>query len=127
MSTLQIKTLPGRLLRSRMLWLLVFAALLCSVVFFALRGVSNSVDTNQIAFVEDSVRRSAVQCYAIEGRFPGTIGGVQYLEHNYGLTIDYSRYAIYYESMGDNLMPAIRVIPIHGGNEVQTLLSGGGS
>jgi hypothetical protein len=121
------KTLIGRLLRSRMLWLLVFAAVVCCVVFFALRGVSSSVDSNQAKFVEDSVRRSAVQCYAIEGSFPDTIGGLQYLESNYGLTIDYSRYAVYYQSMGGNLIPEVRVIPITGGNEIQSLFYGAGS
>jgi hypothetical protein len=114
-------------MRSRALWLLVFALVLCSVMIGTLRGLSASVDENQAQFVEDSVRRSAVQCYAIEGRFPGTIGGLQYLESTYGLTVDYSRYAIYYESMGDNLMPEIRVIPIRGNNAVQRLLFGAGS
>jgi hypothetical protein len=127
METAGKQTMVGRVLRSRMLWLFVFAALVCCAVFFALRGVSSSVDANQAEFVEDSVRRSAVQCYALEGRFPDTIGGVQYLERTYGLTIDYSRYAVYYESMGGNLMPEIRVIPIQGSDEVYTLLFGAGS
>jgi hypothetical protein len=117
----------GRVLRSRMLWLLLFAAVVSCAVFFALRGVSTQVGENQAQFVEDSVRRSAVQCYAIEGRFPNTIGGVQYLEQNYGLAVDYSRYAVYYESMGGNLMPEIRVIPLTGGDEVYALLFGEGS
>ncbi|MDR2196794.1 MAG: hypothetical protein LBO07_02390 [Coriobacteriales bacterium] len=124
MDALRTHTGLAALLRSRLFQLFLFLLLVCCGIVFALRGLATSVDENQTQFVEDSVRRSAVQCYAIEGRFPATIGGVQYLERNYGLIIDYSRYAIYYESMGANLLPEIRVIPIRGSGAVYDRLFG---
>jgi hypothetical protein len=53
-----------------------------------------------------------VQCYAIEGSFPPTVGGVEYLRENYGLAVDERRFVVYYESLGQNLVPQIRVVPI---------------
>ncbi|MDR1713656.1 MAG: hypothetical protein LBR39_05835 [Coriobacteriales bacterium] len=103
-----------RFLQSKLLRGLLMAAVVVAIFTAALGGLSNRVNTNQAAFVEASVRRSAVQCYALEGRYPPSLGGVQYLEENYGLTVDYSRYAVYYENMGSNLLPQIRVIEIVG-------------
>jgi hypothetical protein len=101
-----------RVLTSRVFWTLVIAVLISALVFSGSGGWSNTVTDKQAQFVADSVRRSAIQCYAIEGSFPPTIGGVEYLRDNYGLTIDSKRYVVYYESLGDNLIPQIKVIPI---------------
>jgi hypothetical protein len=101
-----------RLLGSRLLWTLVFAVVVSIALVWGTGGLSGTVTDKQAQFVADSVRRSAVQCYAIEGSFPPTIGAVEYLKSNYGLAIDEERYAVYYESLGDNLIPQIRVIPI---------------
>ncbi|MDR1714160.1 MAG: hypothetical protein LBR39_08445 [Coriobacteriales bacterium] len=101
-----------KFLRSKLLWLLLLTAVIVAAVAFSLDGLSGRVSSNQAEFVEESVRRSAVQCYAVEGRFPSNEEGVAYLEANYGLSVDYSRYAVYYESMGGNLIPQIRVFGI---------------
>ncbi|MDR2106386.1 MAG: hypothetical protein LBP24_03155 [Coriobacteriales bacterium] len=112
MDTRSQKPLAIRVLTSRVAWTLVFAVLISAVLIWGSGGLSGTVTDRQAQFVADSVRRSAIQCYAIEGRFPPTIGGVEYLRNNYGLTIDSRRYAVYYESMGDNLIPQIWVVPI---------------
>jgi hypothetical protein len=101
-----------RILTSRVLWTLVFAVLASFAVVWGSGGLSNTVTEKQAQFVADSVRRSAIQCYAVEGSFPPTVGGVAYLRENYGLAVDETRYVVYYESLGDNLIPQIRVIPI---------------
>jgi hypothetical protein len=101
-----------RIIRSRVLWTLVFAALVSFMLVWGGGGLSTTVTEKQAQFVEDSVRRSAIQCYAIEGSFPPTIGGLEYLKDTYGLAIDEKRYVVYYESLGDNLIPQIKVIPI---------------
>ena len=106
------KPLFLRLLSSRLLWTLLVIALICAVFYFSSNNLSSNLLDNQAQFVADNVRRSAVQCYAIEGRFPTTADGVAYLEKNYGLAIDHQRYVVYYESMGDNLIPQIQVIVI---------------
>jgi len=89
--------------------------LLFIVVFLGLftlmtGGAESRVQENQADYLADAVRRAAVQSYALEGRFPDTIG---YLEENYGLIIDRKNFAVYYESMGDNLLPQILIIPLN--------------
>jgi hypothetical protein len=106
------RPLALRVLTSRTFWTLVFAALISVLLVWGGGGWSGTVTDKQAQFVADSVRRSAVQCYAIEGGFPPTTGGLDYLRKNYGLAIDEKRYAVYYESDAGNLIPQIRVIPI---------------
>jgi hypothetical protein len=112
-----------RVLRSRLFWALVFAALISFAAMWGTGGLANTVTDKQAQFVADSVRRSAVQCYAIEGSFPPTQGGIEYLRDNYGLTIDERRYAVYYESFGQNLIPQIRVVPIPQGAPTNDIAS----
>jgi hypothetical protein len=106
------KPLALRILSSRFLWAVVFVLLTSFLVIWGTGGLANTVTDKQAQFVADSVRRSAVQCYAIEGSFPPTVGGLEYLKEGYGLAIDEKRYVVYYESLGDNLIPQIRVIPV---------------
>jgi hypothetical protein len=101
-----------RVLSSRILWTLLFAVLVSFLLVWGSGGLSSTVTEKQAQFVADSVRRSAIQCYAIEGSFPPTIGGLDYLRDTYGLAIDEKRYVVYYESLGDNLIPQIKVVPI---------------
>ncbi|MCL2631971.1 MAG: hypothetical protein FWD45_02620 [Coriobacteriia bacterium] len=87
----------------------VLASVLLLMVL-SLNGLSSGVQERQTEFLEQCVKRSAVQCYVIEGRFPSTEEGVSYLREHYGLQIDESRYVIYYESFADNLLPQVRVL-----------------
>ena len=106
------RPLSSRILRSRILWTLLFIVAVIVVLGWSQVQLSGKVQGAQAQFVADSVRRCAVQCYAIEGRFPDTSEGVKYLETHYGLIVDHKRYVVYYESMGDNLIPQIEVVAI---------------
>jgi hypothetical protein len=106
------RPLVFRILASRALWSLVFVALVSLLVVVGSGGLSATVTDRQAQFVADSVRRSAVQCYAVEGSFPSTAAGVAYLRDNYGLSVDEGRYVVYYESLGENLVPQIQVVPL---------------
>jgi hypothetical protein len=99
-------TLAHKLARSKFLRLVIVIALLCALAAFVSGGMSSQVTENQTKFLSDAVRRSAVQCFALEGRFPDSI---KYLEDNYGLLIDHDRYYVYYEYVGSNLIPQVRV------------------
>ena len=59
--------------------------------------------------LEDAVRRSAVACYAAEGVYPPTL---DYLTQHYGIQVDRSRYAVFYEIFAENLMPDITVVDL---------------
>jgi hypothetical protein len=101
-----------RIISSWVVRVALVVAIVAVVAVWGTGGLSATVTDKQAQFVADSVRRSAIQCYAIEGRFPASVGGLDYLKDNYGLTIDQSRYVVYYESMGDNLIPQIQVAAI---------------
>ena len=97
---------------SKVLLMFIFLVVVVGVMIWSTIGVSRQVQTDRAQFLSDAVRRSAVQCYALEGRFPDT---VDYLEEHYGLIIDRSHYAVYYENMGGNILPQIRVVVIGSG------------
>lgn len=92
----------------RLFPLLVFCAV---IVFFivVLSAVSENTSRNEAESLEDSIRKSAVHCYALEGYYPEDL---HYLETNYGITYDHEKYVVYYEIIGENMMPDIRVIPL---------------
>ncbi len=66
---------------------------------------STTVSDEQISLLENAVRRSAIQCYVIEGSYPPD---VQYLVDNYGLYYD-ENYIVHYQNQGGNLLPEIDV------------------
>ncbi len=56
---------------------------------------------------QDAIERATVLCYATEGYYPP---GLDYIEKNYGVQIDHSRYVVRYEIFASNIMPSIRVV-----------------
>lgn len=59
-----------------------------------------------LVLTENALKKSIIQCYAIEGFYPAEIS---YLEDNYNLMIDDKKYNIYYESFSSNIMPEFKV------------------
>lgn len=57
--------------------------------------------------LEEALRRTAVACYASEGFYPPNVA---YMQHNYGLQFDESRFTVRYEVFASNLMPDITVL-----------------
>ncbi|MEG1017274.1 MAG: hypothetical protein RSE36_05640 [Oscillospiraceae bacterium] len=58
-------------------------------------------------FELQSIQRSLVECYALEGAYPPDLA---YLEENYGLTADRENYVVYYYYNGQNILPDFDVI-----------------
>ena len=85
----------------------IFAAVL-SIVMMGLSDASDSVETEGLRIAKDAIKRAAVSCYAVEGRFPANY---EYLRDNYGLSVNEERYIVYYTIFADNIMPDITVIP----------------
>lgn len=83
---------------------------LLAALFAFARGV-DSLDAGQaeetLRRLTLAVRRSCVACYAAEGSYPKDL---DYLTEHYGLQIDQSRYTVFYEPTGPNLMPQITVL-----------------
>ena len=88
---------------------LVSAVVLGAVIGIFLNGVlsmSDRMDQEGAETLRSAIARASVQCYAIEGRYPPS---VQYLEENYGIEIDRSRFDVFYEGFASNIMPDITV------------------
>lgn len=89
-------------------WLTSILILAVIVLFFIL-SFNKMESTNfekSCRILEDSVRKMAVQCYAIEGQYPQDL---DYLQENYGLSYNEKRFKVHYELIGANLMPDIFV------------------
>ena len=63
-----------------------------------------------LKLTEESVRRAAVQCYALEGIYPVNL---EYLMDHYGIRPDFNRFIVHYQYIADNLLPVISVLPIN--------------
>ncbi|MCI2058985.1 MAG: hypothetical protein LKJ80_07260 [Oscillibacter sp.] len=76
-------------------------------LFTGIANLERGRDDRGRARLEETIRRSAVTCYADEGIYPPTLS---YLEEHYGLQVDTGRYTVYYTAVGSNLMPDITVL-----------------
>lgn len=71
--------------------------IVCGILYIEDLSVTQNVD-----LLRQSVKRSMVECYAIEGSYPPD---VEYLENNYGLVVDKEKYYIEFDALAPNLMP----------------------
>ncbi len=76
------------------------------IVVLGVGNVQRSADEERLKVMEQAVRRSVVQCYAIEGRYPANL---EYLRDNYGLILDYDNYGYHYQRVAANILPQITV------------------
>lgn len=94
---------------------LILALLLFAVVMmFVMSGLGDAdktASTESLRLAEQSIRRAAVSCYALEGKYPDTY---EYLRQYYGVNVDESKYTIFYDVFASNLMPSITVIAKEG-------------
>lgn len=101
------KSSPWRILVPVLCFVVVVA-----LIVFGVGNVAASAHAEQQKIMERAIRRAAVQCYAIEGRYPPDLA---YLEEHYGLILDESRYVYHYRQVGDNLTPEISVFSVDEG------------
>lgn len=88
-----------------LLSLLLFCGML-GLFSLGLDSVFRTTDAESLRAVQRSVVSAAVHCYAVEGAYPPSLG---YLEENYGLRIDRSRYQVHYRIFASNLFPDVTV------------------
>ena len=92
---------------ARILSLLIIGSAAILAIVAAVTASPENTD-RQAARLEEIIRRAAVQCYALEGEFPGDI----YYLKQYGVIFDDERFYFSYEMYGiSNYMPNIHVIP----------------
>ena len=82
------------------------AAAVFAAVWFGTSSLGSRLTQNGLETTEQNLRRGAVACYALEGRYPDTL---EYLTKNYGVTVEESKYIVYYTVFASNIMPDITV------------------
>lgn len=95
--------------RTSILIALLLLALLLAIIAAAGGGMENAFDEENVRMAEDTVRKYAVQCYALEGSYPESLG---YLTEHYTLVLNKDKYVYHYDYIGGNMMPDISVFPI---------------
>lgn len=107
MNRFEHTSLPAGIIR-RFMPVLIFLAVV--VIFVsAVTSLSENTAQQEAEELENSIRRSVIHCYALEGFYPETIS---YLEENYGISYNHEDYVVSYEVIGENIMPDIMVIPL---------------
>ncbi|MDR1495484.1 MAG: hypothetical protein LBS67_00985 [Clostridiales Family XIII bacterium] len=94
--------------------LLLFVAAAVVVVGLVLSAVSSLDDSRRsenMKIGKEAIVRATVQCYSLEGRYPPDL---EYLEENYGLTLDRDKYVYHYQAIGENLMPRVELFSRNG-------------
>ena len=82
---------------------------LLGIAVYGIASAARSTNGAGAKIAEESIRRAAVSCYALEGIYPPDYA---YLRAHYGVRVDETRYAVVYEVFGSNVMPQITVIPL---------------
>lgn len=95
----------------RALPILLLLILLPLVLWFSARQLGGKADAEGLELAEQSIRRAAVQCYALEGAYPQDLS---HLVERYGVAVDEDRCRVDYIYIGSNLMPDITVVPLTG-------------
>ena len=85
---------------------ILFTFAVVGMIALGLRQTGESSKSEGLRVLEESITRATVKCYAIEGMYPDTIA---YIERNYGIRIDRSKYLVHYEVIATNLFPVIMV------------------
>ena len=91
----------------RFLWPLLIALVLAALLLAVFRHPKADLEDSGATAIREAVRRSALQCYAVEGVYPPNL---QYLEDNYGLQVNTEDYYISYEAFASNLPPTVKVV-----------------
>ena len=89
------------------LYILLAVVLVFVIAFSAFGHSARDVSEEGAVAIRETVRKSAQQCYAVEGVYPPDL---QYLRDNYGLQINTEDYKVVYDCFASNLPPDIRVI-----------------
>lgn len=96
--------------KKHLLQWVIALGLFSAALLFLTAGSSRMEETvkrEQQELLTDAVNQAIVNCYAMEGRYPESI---QYLIENYGIQVDFGKYAVSYEIFAENIKPHVKVI-----------------
>lgn len=85
---------------------IISSLVLVGILVFGYVILSDIYRKQNIELLRQSVKRTAVECYSVEGFYSGDIS---YLEEEYDLSYDHDRYFVFYDAFSSNIMPNIEV------------------
>lgn len=86
-------------------WMILLAGLL--LFWLGTARLQQGQQQEDLRHLEQTLRRTAVACYAAEGAYPPDLA---HMVNNYGLQYDEERFQVYYNVYASNLMPEITVL-----------------
>ena len=93
-------------MKRHLLTVMIFL-LMMGFLYYEVSSIQCISDDRQLENLQTSIRCSAVQCYALEGRYPESL---DYLKKYYGISYDEKKYFVDYTAQSSNLMPDITVL-----------------
>lgn len=93
--------------KRRRLVVFVLVCLVAAALNFGYQGVRRAMNEQAAVSMRQSIIDAAMQCCAIEGAYPLSL---DYLEQNYGLTINHNDFIITYQAFANNVAPSVVVI-----------------
>lgn len=93
--------------RARRIVLLVVVCAIALAAAFGYRGIRSAMNEQAAASMRQSILDAAKQCCAVEGAYPLSL---DYLEENYGLTVNRDDFIITYQAYANNVAPSVVVI-----------------
>ena len=88
---------------------LLLTAAVILLCFMGIQSIGQTTSEEQLHSLENSIQRSVIQCYALEGTYPPNL---QYLKDHYGLVYSEENFFVDYQTYGSNIMPDITIIPL---------------
>ena len=89
---------------------LLFTLAVIVIIAFGLRQTAESSKAEGARFLKEGILRATIYCYAIEGSYPENL---DYITEHYGIHIDRTKYAVFYDVFASNLLPDITVITLN--------------
>ena len=87
-------------------WIVLALLILLVAALLIVWKPGRDLGDESAAAIREAIRRSALQCYAVEGVYPPNL---QYLQDNYGLEVNTEDFYVTYDAFASNLPPAVRV------------------
>lgn len=115
MKTTKYNQSPWSVLKGHLMSIILFAAIF-GMFLWGIGSAEISSKAEGKRVLEESIRRAVVSCYALEGSYPQD---VEYIEDNYGIRIDKSKYSVKYSIFASNIMPEITVLEAGSGEVPQ--------
>ena len=80
----------------------------CIIEAMHVHASDSSLTEEGAAAIKDTVQRSALQCYVVEGIYPPDL---KYLEEHYGLEVNTKEFYVTYDAYASNQPPNVTVTP----------------